>query len=74
MTFEETHLTVIVGVTCDSWPRPVADAVPVVIRASMAVETPSREGRRCRALKWLRAPRPRPHDNRAAPRAKEKLA
>jgi hypothetical protein len=63
-------------VTCDSWPRPSAEAQAVLVRASLVVETPSREGRLCRAPRA--APRDssagQAHDKRVETHAKEKPA
>ena len=65
-----------VGVSCDSWPRPAAAAVTVLIRAFMAPETPRergscvvRLGRRRTRFTVIRV-----HDKRVYPHAKEKPA
>jgi hypothetical protein len=57
-------------------PRPVAKAKPVVIRASLAVETPRVRAGCVVRLEWRRArfTAIRVHDNRVDPHAKEKPA
>ena len=70
------RLTVIAGGKLQQLPRPVAKAKPVVIRASLAVETPRVRAGCVVRLEWRRArfTAIRVHDNRVDPHAEEKLA